>query len=270
MSDVPRERIRFPGVFTGGTSWVKPGTFAENMREVSRDADAMQFVLFDCKYGSNIPSKDEVRALAELKHELTMEVVVHFPDNIELCKGDVERTRGEDSCLRIMELFAPLEPYAWVGHFLGAPHAGYPRFPAADMDSWNKNIRQSMSRLALASNTPRRICAETLDYNFNTVYSAALDCGISVCLDIGHIIRYRYNVLGNLAKYLPLTRVLHIHGVGPDGTDHVDMSAFDVRLFHDIITRLGEDGITRVMILEVFEDDWRKSVEAVRKLATCT
>ena len=57
-------RLRFPGVRLGGTSWVVEGSFADNLRELSREAQDMQFVLFDNEYGSNIPSQEEVARLA--------------------------------------------------------------------------------------------------------------------------------------------------------------------------------------------------------------
>ncbi|MFR5879851.1 MAG: hypothetical protein ACLUEQ_03025 [Cloacibacillus evryensis] len=72
------KKLNFPGVRLGGTSWVVEGSFADNLRELSREARDMQFVLFDNKYGVNIPSKEEVNWLAALKNELGMSCTVHF------------------------------------------------------------------------------------------------------------------------------------------------------------------------------------------------
>ena len=48
----------------GGTSWVIPGTFSENLRCLSKDVSDMEIVLFDTPEQSNIPSKDEVKEQA--------------------------------------------------------------------------------------------------------------------------------------------------------------------------------------------------------------
>ena len=181
-------RFRFPGVRLGGTSWVVEGSFADNMRELSREAQDMQFVLFDNQYGSNIPSQEEVARLAELKEELGMSCIVHFPHDICLSPEVAERRRCEDSCLRMMELFAPLAPFAWILHLDGEQYGAY---PSADMEGWLEKTRRSVERLAAAARDKSEICAETLDYNFRIVYPLVVEQGLSVCLDIGHLaVRY--------------------------------------------------------------------------------
>lgn len=256
-------RLRFPGVRLGGTSWVVEGSFADNLRELSREVQDMQLVLFDNEYGSNIPSKEEVARLAELKEELGMSCIVHFPHDICLSPEAAERRRCEDSCLRMMELFAPLAPFAWILHLDGEQYGAY---PSANMEGWLEKTRRSVERLAAAARDKSEICAETLDYNFRIVYPLVVEQGLSVCLDIGHLVRYGHPVLEQMDSYLPRTRVIHIHGVKPDGTDHVDMSWFDPALFREVIKRLGADGRERVMTLEVFEDNYEKSLAAIEKM----
>ena len=170
------KKLNFPGVRLGGTSWVVEGSFADNLRELSREARDMQFVLFDNKYGVNIPSKEEVSWLAALKNELGMSCTVHFPHDICLSTEPAERVRCEDSCLRIMELFAPLDPFAWILHLDGEQYGAY---PSADMEGWLEKTRRSVARLAAAAADKEKICAETLDYNFRLVYPAVAENGIS-------------------------------------------------------------------------------------------
>ncbi len=257
------KKLRLPGVRLGGTSWVIEGSFADNLRELSRDVQDMQLVLFDNKYGSNIPSKEEVAWLSTLKDELGMSCVVHFPHDICLSAEAAERTRCEDSCLRMMELFAPLDPFAWILHLDGELYGAY---PSADMEGWLAKTRRSVDRLAAAAADKEKICAETLDYNFRIVYPTVAEAGISICLDLGHLVRYGHPVLEQMDSYLHKTRVIHIHGVKPDGTDHVDMSWFDAELFCEIVKRLGADGRERVMTLEVFEDNYKKSLAAINNM----
>nr|MBP9976033.1 hypothetical protein [Synergistaceae bacterium] len=70
------------GLRLGGTSWVIPGTFADNLRYLSNDVSDMEIVLFDTPEHSNIPSKDEVRALRDLCGGLDMSCTVHLPSEI--------------------------------------------------------------------------------------------------------------------------------------------------------------------------------------------
>ncbi|MEG2183769.1 MAG: cobamide remodeling phosphodiesterase CbiR [Cloacibacillus sp.] len=254
--------LRFPGVRLGGTSWVVPGAFSENMRVLSKEAQDMQLVLFDNQYGSNIPTQTEVRELAALRRDLDMSCTVHFPDDICLSTDAAERVRCEDSCLRIMELFAPLEPFAWILHLDGEL---FGRFPSADMPAWLEKSGGSLKRLADNIDEPAAICVETLDYNIEIACPLIEERGLSMCLDIGHLVRYGHPVLEQMRRYLPHTRCLHIHGVTEDGTDHVSMSSFDPALFRAIVSMLAQDGRERVMTLEVFENNYELSLEAIRK-----
>ncbi|MDO5116065.1 MAG: cobamide remodeling phosphodiesterase CbiR [Synergistaceae bacterium] len=260
-------RLNFPGVRLGGTSWVVNGGFADNMRALSGEVSDMMFVLFDNEYGSNIPSKAEIRELAALRRELDMSCTVHFPDDICLSgcvkDDDAERIRCEDSCIRMMELFAPLEPFAYITHLDGDQ---YGDAPCQDMELWLEKTLRSVLRVAAAAGDDRKkICAETLDYSIELAEPVISECGISICLDIGHLVRYKRGVREHLSRFLPRTRTLHIHGVDGEGTDHLDMSYFDMELFDHIINELAKDGAERVMTLEVFEEDYRRSIEALKK-----
>ncbi len=259
------ERLRFPGVRFGGTSWVVHDGFAGNLRELSRDVDDMQLVLFDNAYGSNIPSKDEVRALAELKLELGMSCTVHFAENVCMSLDASERRRCEDSCLRIMELFDCLNPYAYVLHLCGER---YGTVPSADMERWRELTAGSAGRIAGAAHDRKLICAETLDFNFGYLWPVIAETGISACIDVGHLVMYGYPVEELLTKYLSATRVLHIHGVKPDGVDHSAMTYFDKGLLSRVLKILASDGGERIMTIEVFEDDYGTSVDFLRKFAS--
>ncbi len=258
-------RLRFPNISLGGTSWVVHGDFAENMRALSGDVDDMQLVLFDNTYGSNIPSKNDVHELIALRRELGMNCTVHFAENVCMSLDTSERRRCEDSCLRIMELFDELEPYAYVLHLCGER---YGKRPSADMGHWRELTIRSAERIAEAARDKKLICTETLDFDFDYIWPIIKETGISACIDIGHLVMYGYPVEERLKKYLSAVRVLHIHGVKPDGTDHSAMTYFDKGLLSRVLDILASDGRQRVMTIEVFEDDYGTSVDFLRKFAS--
>ena len=255
------ERVRAAHLRFGGTSWVTKGSFADNMRELSRCVDSMQFVLFDNEFGCNIPSAEEVSALAALQEELGMSCTVHFPHDICLSPDMAERVRCEDSCLRMMELFDALDPAAYILHLDGEQ---FGKYPSADMERWTEMSAASLARLAKAARSSERICVETLDYDVAIAYPLIKANGMSLCLDIGHLVRYGHPVLEQTETYMADTPVLHIHGVKPDGTDHQSMEFFDAELFAALVERLAADGRDRIMTIEVFEDDYRRSIEAIK------
>ena len=250
-------RLRF-----GGTSWVIPGSFAENLRVLAEDVGDMELVLFDTPQASNIPSAAEVRELASFCRELDMTCTVHFAQDICASASLADRTKTEDSALRLIDLFTPLYPFAWIVHFCGERRGPS---PSADMERWLELTQRSAARLASAVGDSDKICAETLDYNFDLIYGIIKSAGLSVCLDVGHLVKYGCDVKAKIREYIADARVLHLHGVRPDGTDHVDLSHFDAGLFAFLMNS-ADDGRERVCTLEVFENDYEKSLPVLKKL----
>ena len=257
------QRLKFGSLRMGGTSWVVAGGLADNAKALSQEVSDMEIVLFDTPQASNIPTSDEILRLKELCGELDISCTVHFPTDLCLSQGKKQQTACEDSCLEIAELFAPLEPFAWILHLDGDIRGE--DIPSYNIERWRTLANSSLNSIAVKTGFAQKICVETLDYDFCYADDIVLQNGLSICTDVGHLVRYRRDVTAALQKYLPHTKVLHIHGVKADGTDHVDMSYFDTELLREVLS-LCDDGIERVMSMEVFEEDYHKSLEVFKDL----
>ena len=255
-------RIEFPNLRVGGTSWVIEGSLADNLRYLSSDVSDMEIVLFDTQEQSNMPSHDEVRELYDICCERDMTCTVHFPVDICPSPDAGERVSCEDVCLRTIELFAPLEPFAWISHLVGEQRG---KIPSDDMKKWCDASRKSAARIAAAVDDKRKVCVETLDYDLAQVLDIVDTLGLSVCLDIGHIIKFGYPVREQIKRYMPRTRVVHVHGVKPDGTDHVDLSYFDKDLFAEMIKHMSH-GDEKVLTMEVFGRDYERSLAVLENM----
>ncbi|MDD4705436.1 MAG: cobamide remodeling phosphodiesterase CbiR, partial [Synergistaceae bacterium] len=231
-----RRSLEGDGLRLGGTSWVVPRTFADNLRYLSNDVSDMEIVLFDTPEHSNVPSKEEIRLLRDLCSELDMSCTVHFPAEICVSCSTLERQKREDLCLRTVELFAPLDPFAWILHVVGEKRGN---FPSAEMGSWLEKSIKSAGMIAGAVDDSRKICIETLDYDPRYVEHLADFAGTSICLDVGHLIKCGRPVLETAGNLADDVRVLHIHGVMSDGTDHRDLSYMDPELFRSVVEMMS-------------------------------
>lgn len=256
-----RKMFESSGLRLGGTSWVVPGTFADNMRYLSTDVSDMEIVLFDTPEYSNMPDRDEVLSLKELSLELGMTCTVHLPADILGTAPEPLLCDAEEKCFRTFDLFAPLEPFAWILHLVGEKR-GDP--PSGDIDNWLEKSLASAKKIAGALSDKTKICVETLDYDPKHAEFLAEEAGVSLCLDVGHLIKCGYPVREAAKRSADIARVIHIHGVRPDGTDHCDLSYFDPALFKDLCGIMS-DGRERVMTIEVFEDDYARSIETLKK-----
>lgn len=256
--------LEFPNLRLGGTSWVIQGNFSDNLQYLSKEVSDMEVVLFDTPEGSNMPSRAEVSMLKELCEAHEMSCTVHFPVDVCASGPASDLWESEDLCLRTMEFFSPLEPFAWILHIVGEKRGNS---PSSEIDTWLEKSTRSAERLAEAVTDKRKICIETLDYDPKYVGLLASAVGTSICLDIGHLVRCGYPVLETAKRCAEKTRVLHIHGVRPDGTDHVDLSYFDTELFKQV-TEIMAVGEEKIMTIEVFENDYDRSLEVIKKIRT--
>jgi sugar phosphate isomerase/epimerase len=100
---------------------------------------------------------------------------------------------------------------------------------------------------------PEDLCVETLDYPFEWIEDLIEEYGLSVCVDVGHLILEGREVLQSLDRYWPRVRILHLHGV-VNGKDHRAVSHLDQGLLSRILSRFTNGGEReRVVTLEVFD-----------------
>lgn len=257
-----RRPLEDNGLRLGGTSWVVPGTFADNLRYLSNDVSDMEIVLFDTPEHSNLPSKEEVRALKKLCGELEMSCTMHFPADICVTDSAEELSKREEMCLRTLDLFGDLDPFAWILHIVGEKR-GDP--PSPDIDAWLEKSLIWAEKIASAADDRKKICIETLDFDPRYVEHIAASAGTSICLDIGHLIKCGRPVHKTVLRSADAVRVLHVHGVMPDGTDHRDLSYIDPELYRSVSSMMSH-GKERVMTLEVFEGDYDRSLEAIKNM----
>ena len=244
----------------GGTSWVTSGSFEDNLRSLASYVEDMELVLFDTQQGCNIPTATEVTRLATLCDELGMTCTVHFPVDICPFVDSRGRTLAEDACLRMVDLFAPLHPFAWVVHFVGKDY-----LPPGDDSLWRERTARSAERLRRAVSFGRELCVETLNYPFEQVAPVVRDLDLSVCLDVGHLIAYGFDLEKNIKEWLDRSQVVHLHGVAPDGTDHAALSWMDEGLLGYLLGAFARADGERVVTLEVFEGDFKQSLPPIER-----
>jgi sugar phosphate isomerase/epimerase len=245
----------------GTTSYVIPDEIIPNVRFLADRVDDVEIVLFETEGLSSIPSPEIVRELKDLAaaHDLTY--TVHLPIDIHSGHADAgERRRAIDACRRIFERMAPADPFAYILHLAGDRRGGS---ASGDLPRWQARHLDSV-RTLIQEVPPDRLCIENLDYPFGAVSGIVRELGLSVCTDIGHLLRYARDVSAHLDRYLPQTRVVHLHGI-ENGADHGSIHHLDAGFRGALLDRLAEAGAAeRVVTLELFsEEDLRASIRCI-------
>ncbi len=240
---------RFP-FRLGTTSYIIPADLISNVRFLADKVDDVELVLFESEEITNLPDACTVEMLKETaeRHDLTYSV--HLPLDTWMGHED-ESTRRQsvDKCLRVIEVTAPLSPFTYVVHF----HTDPGESPSRDLARWTDNHRRSVERL-LQDVSSRDLCVETLDYDYGLIEDIVSDYGLAVCLDIGHLLLYGHRPEEYLDRYLPQTRIIHLHGV-EDGNDHRGLASFPSDLLTSLVGRLEKDSKkSRVLTMELFDE----------------
>jgi sugar phosphate isomerase/epimerase len=238
----------------GATSYVYPGDLVHNVERLAGQVQDVELVLFELATGeSNLPSAGEVRRLAELgaAHDLTY--TVHLPRDLR--RGALPGRAGDDPSLhmavRVIELTAPLTPFAYVFHLDGTGVAE---------SGWTDQALRAVSALAEKVESPQQLALENLEsYPPEALLPVFAELPIARTLDVGHLWRVGRDPLPVVDAWLPHTRVVHLHAMA--GYDHRSLALAAPAQLDPVVERLLEwDG---VLTLEVFEDDFFTSHAAL-------
>ena len=240
---------RFP-FRLGTTSYIIPDDLAPNAKYLGPLVDDIELVLFESDEISNLPDKAVLAELKAIKKQHQLSYTVHLPLDTQLgSRDEEERQRSVGKCKRVIDLCDGLEPFAYIVHFHGDRRGNT---PTEDIGSWQKALTTSAEELAGHVRSPDLLCVETLDYPFSLVADIVTHYNMSVCLDVGHLAVYGYDIPAHLEQYWEKCRVLHLHG-NENEVDHKDIGFFDPIMLEVLIHRLIEDPHSRrVLTLEIF------------------
>ncbi len=236
----------------GTTSYIIPADILPNVAHLARRVDDIELVLFESETVSSLPDASIIDALNHYRTEYRLSYTVHLPLDIDFgCACASRRRASLDQCRRIFERTAPLEPFGYIIHFNGGPDDNIPQH---DLSRWQETVTNSVHTLVRSDVAPSKLCVENLAYPYEWAFEIVRRCGLSVCLDIGHLLRHGRNIEAHFDRYFDHCRVIHLHGVEKE-TDHMDITHLPPGLLADILERLEVDAdCERILTLEIFNE----------------
>lgn len=243
-------KSRFP-FRLGTTSYIIPADLLPNVVYLADKVDDIELVLFESDEITNLPDAVTIQTLKEIADRFNLTYTVHLPLDTWLGHEQASvRQQSVDKCLRVIECTAPLEPFSYIIHFHGDNRGNH---PSPDLARWIEGHRHSVERI-LQSVDSQDLCVEFLDYPYDFIDDILTDYQLSVCLDIGHLLLYGHSPEDYLNRYLPRTRVVHLHGV-EEGQDHRSLAFVPAKLLSTLVDRLrNRPNKTRVLTMEIFDE----------------
>lgn len=210
----------------GTTSFIFPDHIIPNVKKLGKAFDEIELLTFESQPSDVLPSKEDVKELLYLSKELNVTYNIHLPIDVSLtCESREKRQKAVDTIVKVVELFAPLNPST---HTL---HIDMPReiqnHDQISLDNWEDRTRQSLGALVSAISDPGIISIETLDYPFCLVETLIQDFNLAVCLDAGHGIVHGLNPVKTFEKHKDRITIMHLHGVDFSGKKVIDHTSLD-------------------------------------------
>lgn len=257
-SDMRRFRI-------GATSFVYPAGWLANVERLAGRVDDVELLFFDPSGPGGVPDALELAGLRNYRAR-GLSYSVHTPLTASLASEDEARRRqGVREVCAILELGRALEPSAYVVHVYLGDEEGGPR--PTDLGAFRERSARSLRELLAHGVKPAELCVEYLDYDLDVLAPVIEELGLSVALDVGHMLRDGRDWRAICERYLPRTRLVQWHGTEPGGRDHKSLAHIPRETARAVLECLLAAQYTGVLTLEVFNhEDFEASLSLVHTL----
>jgi len=228
------------------TSFIYPDHYIPNVRMLGPYLDEIELLLFESQGTDVLPSRKVISELGRLAEEFELSYNVHLPTDISISDRDpLRQQRAVETMIQVMELVMPLDPSALILHVPLSEESHDEQI----VKKWRDGVHQNLTQIKSAVERQDIIAIETLDYPIELLEDIVLDLDLRVCLDLGHLMLYGYDVLEVFNRYAFKTSVLHLHGV-ENGRDHATLELLSDTLFEAVVQVLNK--FSGVVSLEVF------------------
>jgi sugar phosphate isomerase/epimerase len=247
------------------TSFIYPDHYIPNVKMLGPYLDEIELLLFESQGTDVLPTRKVITKLCRLAEEFDLSFNVHLPTDISISdQNPAGQERAVETMIQIMDLVRPLDPSALILH---VPYHGE-SLDDPVVRNWQNRVYKNLQEIISAAQNKKIIAIETLDYPLELLEDIIVEMDLAICLDLGHLMVYDYDVLEVFNKYASKTSVLHLHGVA-NGCDHTALERLSDKLFKTVLQVLND--FTGVVSLEVFsfenldsslkylESHWRKS-----------
>jgi len=205
-------------------SFIYPADYITNAQRLAPFLDEIELLIFESIPESQLTDR-EIDQLNRLASQHRISYNVHLPLDIDPGSRSTRQRRMAVELLP--EILNKIEALAPTTCTL---HLPFDAQDADDIDAvtrWQERTVQNLDTiLSLSGTNPQSLSIETLDYPPWLFEPIVEQLNMGVCVDVGHLLRYGYNLEKVLSRFDDRITILHLHGV-MDGVDHLDLSNLD-------------------------------------------
>ena len=230
----------------GTTSFIYPDHYIPNVRMLGPFMDEIELLLFESRGMDVLPSKTVISELGRMAGEFNLSYNVHLPTDISISDENPGRQHhAVETMIRVIELVKPLDVSALI------LHVPYTETTYDDnmLSNWRDRVYQNLVKITSAVKMQDIIAIETLNYPLDLLDDIVCELNLRICLDLGHLMIYDYDLMEVFNKYSSKTSVIHLHGV-ENNRDHTTLDRLSPGLASTVLGILKR--FTGIVSLEVF------------------
>jgi sugar phosphate isomerase/epimerase len=227
--------------------------------------DEIELLLFESKGPDALLSRPAINELGRLADEFDLKYNIHLPTDISISDLNTERQRcALEIMVQVIDLVMPLRPSALILH---VPYVDEP-LEDQHVRAWQDRVHKNLEKLITVVENSEVIAIETLEYPLDLLEAIIDDLNLAICLDLGHLMVYDYDVKAVFKKYAFNTSVLHLHGV-ENNRDHkaldclapdlIEMVLWVLKRFSGVVSIEVFSYENLVSSLKFLEAQWEKS-----------
>ncbi len=244
----------------GTTSYIIPDDILPNVRFLADKVKDVELVLFDIDEYCNIPDESQCAELNAVASAHGLSFTVHLPLNLDF--SDEGQSLSIEKAMKVISGTRCLDPLAYVCHL---ECKNIPEKPGSELGKWQEERIRAVEALTGRSGIRADLAVENLEsYPIEWNEPVVRACGTHVTLDIGHLFVQKLDPVPVIRKWLPLTSVIHLHGVG--SRDHQSLRYMPRGTIRTVLAEILRMDYRGVLTLEIFnETDLRDSMEMIRE-----
>ena len=229
----------------GTTSFIYPDGYTQNVAMLGPYVDEIELLLFESAPDS-LPSTQEIKKLLSLSKEFDLTYNVHLPTDISLSDSEPSiRQSAIETLKKVMDLTASLSPSTCTLH-LSYDEKG---LETDRIKNWQDRLYRSVGQFVATGINAETISVETLTYPIEWVENILNDFNLSVCIDLGHLMVYGFDMETVFNRFCHRTSIIHLHGV-ENHKDHLPLNRLSKE--RSKVVRRILKRFTGVVSLEVF------------------
>lgn len=230
----------------GTTSFIYPDSYVANARILGPYFDEIELLFYERSPREGLPPAHVISELSELSKEYDFGYNVHLPIDISLGDRDpLRRHTAVETIKRIMDLTSSLRPSRSILHIPYSDESG----KNEGVKGWQDRVSEGLEALKASGVFGKKVAIENLDYPLEWIEAIIRRYDLSVCIDIGHLVRRGLESRAVFDRYSERTSVIHLHGA-EKGWDHKALSVLSRKEMDDVLDILK--AFTGILSLEVF------------------